>query len=62
VPARNIKTRVSAGKELTYIEGWYALAQANRIFGFDGWDQETVETKCLQRRAEGNVVRSMAPV
>jgi len=50
VPSRNIKTRVSAGKELTYIEGWYALSQANRIFGFDGWDRETVETKCLQQR------------
>jgi hypothetical protein len=50
VPARAIKTRVSAGKELVYIEGWYALTQANRIFGFDGWDRETVETKCLQQR------------
>ena len=50
VPARAIKTRVSAGKELIYIEGWYALTQANRIFGFDGWDRETVETKCLQQR------------
>ena len=50
VPARNVKTRVSSGKELTYIEGWYALAQANRIFGFDGWDRETIETKCLQQR------------
>jgi hypothetical protein len=50
VPSRNVRTRLSAGKELTYIEGWYALAQANRIFGFDGWDRETIETKCLQQR------------
>jgi recombination DNA repair RAD52 pathway protein len=50
VPSRNVRTRVSAGKKLTYIEGWYALAQANRIFGFDGWDRETIETKCVQQR------------
>ena len=50
VPADAIRTRMSSGKELTFIEGWYAVAQANRIFGFDGWDRETVETKCLQAR------------
>ena len=31
------------------------LTQANRIFGFDGWDRETVETKCLLgREARGS--------
>jgi hypothetical protein len=50
VPARAIRSRVSAGKELTYIEGWFAIAEANRIFGFDGWDRETIETKCLVAR------------
>jgi hypothetical protein len=55
VPARSIRSRISSGKELTYIEGWYALSQANRIFGFDGWDRETVETKCvLAREARGS--------
>jgi Rad52/22 family double-strand break repair protein len=50
VPARAVRSRTVSGKELTYIEGWFALSQANRIFGFDGWDRETVETKCLQAR------------
>jgi DNA repair and recombination protein RAD52 len=27
----------------SYLEGWHAIAEANRIFGFDGWDRETVE-------------------
>ena len=27
---------------LSYIEGWHAIAEANRIFGFDKWDRETV--------------------
>jgi DNA recombination protein Rad52 len=50
VPASAIRTRMNAGKELTFIEGWYAVAQANRIFGFDGWDRETVETRLLQAK------------
>jgi hypothetical protein len=47
-----VKTRVSEGRELFYIEGWYALEQANRIFGFDGWDRETTEIQCLYRQAD----------
>ncbi len=50
VPARAIRSRMLAGRELSYIEGWYAVSQANRIFGFDGWDRETVETKCVLAR------------
>jgi recombination DNA repair RAD52 pathway protein len=50
VPASAVHTRVSSGKELNYIEGWYAVAQANRIFGLDGWDRETLEAKCIQAR------------
>jgi hypothetical protein len=47
VPLARIKTRFSEGKELSYIEGWFALDQANRIFGFDGWDRETIEARCV---------------
>jgi recombination DNA repair RAD52 pathway protein len=28
-----IRTREANGRELSYIEGWYALSEANRIFG-----------------------------
>jgi hypothetical protein len=54
VPARRVKTRFSDGKELSYIEGWFALDQANRIFGFDGWDRETIETRRLFERNHEN--------
>ena len=37
----------SNGRELSYIEGWYAISEANRIFGFDAWSRETVETRCV---------------
>lgn len=38
----HVKTRKQAGRSLSYIEGWWAIAEANRIFGHDGWDSETV--------------------
>jgi DNA recombination protein Rad52 len=43
----HIRTREWNGKTLSYIEGWHALSEANRIFGFDGWSRETVELKCI---------------
>lgn len=30
------------GKYGEYVEGWHVIAEANRIFGFDGWTRETV--------------------
>ena len=45
--SRYIRTREAHGRELSYIEGWYAISEANRIFGFDGWNRETIETKCV---------------
>ena len=47
---RYIRSRTANGRELSYIEGWYALSQANSIFGFDGWSRETVETRCVLAR------------
>lgn len=41
----NVKSRSQAGRSLSYIEGWKAIEEANRIFGFDGWDRETVELR-----------------
>ena len=37
--SRHIRTREVNGRELSYIEGWYAISEANRIFGFDGWSR-----------------------
>ena len=47
---RQIRTREAHGRELSYIEGWFALSEANRIFGFDGWSRETVEPRCVLAR------------
>jgi DNA recombination protein Rad52 len=47
---RYVRTREANGRELSYIEGWYAISEANRIFGFDGWSRETVESRCVLAR------------
>lgn len=46
----HVKERNQSGRSLSYIEGWHAIAEANRIFGFDGWHRETVEYKCVSER------------
>ena len=52
---RHVRTRQANGRELSYIEGWYAITEANRIFGFDGWNRETLESRCvLARENRGN--------
>ena len=38
---RYVQTREADGRNLDYIEGWFAVAEANAIFGFDGWDRVT---------------------
>lgn len=45
--ARFVRTRTERGKTLSYIEGWRAISEANRIFGFDGWSRETVASDCV---------------
>src|ERR1700690_155269 len=47
---RHIRIREAHGRELSYLEGWYAISEANRIFGFDGWNRETIESKCVLAR------------
>lgn len=45
------------GPKGDYIEGWHAIAEANRIFGFDGWSYDIVDMKeCHQptKNEKGN--------
>jgi len=43
----HVQTRSQAGRSLNYLEGWFAISEANRIFGFDGWQRETIELRCV---------------
>lgn len=45
-----VKSRKQAGRDVSYIEGWKAIAEANRIFGFDGWTRETVDVRLVAER------------
>lgn len=45
-----VRKREVNGRELSYLEGWFVISEANRIFGFDAWSRETVETKCVLAR------------
>lgn len=44
---RHVASRSQAGRSLSYIEGWHAIAEANRIFGFDAWNRETIDLRLL---------------
>src|SRR5512139_556915 len=46
----HVRTREANGRELSYLEGWYAISEANRIFGFDGWSRETLESRPILTR------------
>jgi len=47
---RHIRTREAHGRELSYLEGSYLISEANRIFGFDAWNRETIDSKCVLAR------------
>jgi DNA recombination protein Rad52 len=47
---RRIQRRQQDGRALSYIEGWFVLAEANRIFGYDGWDREMVHCERVFER------------
>lgn len=48
--AENVKTRQQGSGRVSYVEGWHAIAEANRIFGFGAWDRETIECRCVSER------------
>lgn len=46
----NVRTRKQANRSVSYVESWHVIAEANRIFGFDGWSSETVEINCVAEK------------
>jgi hypothetical protein len=39
----HVTERTEAGRSYSYMESWKVLDEANRIFGFDGWDKQIIE-------------------
>ena len=46
----NVQTRSQSNRNFSYLEGWHVIAEANRIFGFDGWQRETLHCQCVSER------------
>lgn len=49
-----IRSREKDGIILNYLEGAYAIAEANRILGFDAWDRETLSNDCVWSKQIGS--------
>ena len=45
--SKHVKPPSQYGPKGDYLEGWHVIAEANRIFGFDGWSYEVMEAKCV---------------
>ena len=43
-----VSYREKGNIQLAYLESWYVINEANRIFGFDGWSSETIQLDCVQ--------------
>src|SRR6185437_15234814 len=56
---RFIRSRNSNGSTLSYVEGWHAVAEANRIFGYDAWDRRTVSASCVWTEAKAGNYRAV---
>ena len=46
----HVAQREQSGRMLSYIEGWHAIAEANRIFGFGAWDRALVSCECVSQK------------
>jgi DNA recombination protein Rad52 len=49
----HVRLREADGQTLHYLEGWHVVMEANRIFGFDGWDRETISNSCVWTKQTG---------
>ena len=48
IDLKNVAERESGwGDKVPYVESWKAIDAANRIFGFDGWNSETLEANLV---------------
>jgi DNA repair and recombination protein RAD52 len=45
----NVKPAKAFGPKGDYIEGWHAIAEANRIFGFGEWSYTIPECTCVHQ-------------
>ncbi|WP_411868871.1 RAD52 family DNA repair protein [Vulcanococcus limneticus] len=56
----NVRQREQGRSSVSYLEGWQVIAEANRIFGFDGWQRQTIAQHCVSER-ERSIGRDQKP-
>ncbi|MCP9901863.1 RAD52 family DNA repair protein [Cyanobium sp. Cruz CV13-4-11] len=56
----NVRQREQGRSRVSYLEGWQVIAEANRIFGFDGWQRQTIAVRCVAQ-AERLIGREQKP-
>ncbi len=56
----NVRQRDQGRGKVAYLEGWQVIAEANRIFGFDGWQRQTIAVRCVSQ-AERPIGRDQKP-
>ncbi len=56
----NVRQREQARSRVSYLEGWQVIAEANRIFGFDGWQRQTIAVRGVAQ-AERLIGRDQKP-
>ena len=44
-----VKQREQGRGRVSYLEGWQVISEANRIFGFDGWQRQTTSIHCVSQ-------------
>ena len=42
-----ISSREQGRGRVNYLQGWVLIEEANRIFGFDGWQRQTLSCQCV---------------
>jgi len=49
----HVQTREVGGRKRDYIEGWFAISEANAIFGYAGWDRQMMAFERVFETREG---------
>jgi hypothetical protein len=44
-----VRQREQGRGKVSYLEGWQVIVEANRIFGFDGWQRQTLAVRCVNQ-------------
>ncbi|MFM9111081.1 MAG: RAD52 family DNA repair protein [Prochlorococcaceae cyanobacterium] len=42
-----VSSREQGRSQVPYLQSWLVIREANRIFGFDGWQRQTLQVQCV---------------